>query len=116
MKNWPPLKAWTSIYLIKGNRHFVAINYGIKNGNHWVNLVSVLNGELSIRVAFEDLKNNSLWLPGWEDLSIGNINYEDECKVSQEKYDFIEGCLHPSDDTGFCYEPCSQEIRKWFPD
>ena len=59
-KNWPPNKAWTSTKLIVGYRHFVAINYGGKSRNRWVQLVSVLDGRARLKLAWKVYEGTQL--------------------------------------------------------
>ena len=63
---WPPNKAWTSKNKIKGQRHFVVINYGINQKQYWVNLVSVIDSNICFILNFNELRNKSLWTPGWQ--------------------------------------------------
>ena len=95
MKDWPPIKAWTSVHRIKNNRHFIAINYFISNDIYWVNLVSVIDGDLCFRVKFEELSDRSVWQPGWD--YFGN-EFKDE--VKHKKIINEPTCLHPSYDSG----------------
>ena len=57
--NWPPNKAWTSESSINGFHHFVAFNYGGNGNNRWVNMVSVLDGNVCFRIAWPELTNDS---------------------------------------------------------
>ena len=59
---WPPNKAWTSAYLMKGYRHFVAVNYGGSGKSRWVNLVAVLDTLVPHIKALTTLEE--LWLAG----------------------------------------------------
>ena len=119
MVNWPPVKAWTSIKKIKNNRYFVAINYGITKDFAWVNLVSVIEAEVCIKVPFEELTDKSIWKPGWK-----NINYksnESEENINSKNTNaylksYESGCLHPSDDSGILIKDKKYQYRPWFPD
>ena len=114
MKDWPPIKAWTSIFLIKGSRYFVAINYGGKDCKRWVNLVSVVNGSLCFRLLFEDLNDVRLWLPGWQDIDRENFINENIPSKIKQTYNFEDACLHPSDDSGLIISSDCTEHRPWF--
>ena len=48
-----------------GETSFVAINYGISKKSKWVDMVSVVDGQVYLRVCFEDLTDPSKWNPGW---------------------------------------------------
>ncbi|AAP99825.1 MULTISPECIES: TIGR02450 family Trp-rich protein [Prochlorococcus] len=112
MIKWPPVKAWTSINPIQGERHFVAINYDVSNHNLWVNMVSVLDGKLYFRVTFEELNDNSMWLPGWKDLKI-----KKDHKKTNVNHDLNnEACLHPSIDSGIAITSKRLNLRDWFPE
>ncbi len=113
MRDWPPVKAWTSIFPIKGRRHFVAINYGIEEGVRWVNLVCVVDGSLRFRVFFEDLNDSNSWLPGWQDIDNQNKIKEITCSKDKYSYDFENACLHPSDDSGLSLSSRSNDYRPW---
>ena len=113
---WPPNKAWTSSILRKGFRHFVAINYGGKGLNRWVNLVSVLDGKICFRVSWEEMKDKSQWVSGWEQLPREEANpLSDQTfrdyKLQEEDKD---ACLHPSEDSGLMIPSSSSIERPWF--
>ena len=116
MTNWPPVKAWTSISLICGCRHFVAINYGSRENKRWVNLVSVVDGNIAFCIDYDELENKALWLPGWKDLG---IKKEGQSKSPNPFYK-IESyknmtCLHPSIDAGLSIDSDMTSYRPWFP-
>ena len=117
MIKWPPNKAWTSINLINGQRHFVVINYGIDQNKYFVNLVSVIDSNICFILNFNELRNKSLWIPGWQDFEKDITNKEidfNSPNYCTKKY--IKGCLHPSDDSGLnINSESSKEFRTWFP-
>ena len=78
---WPPLKAWTSKFIIKGQIHFVAINYGGKFPERWVILMSVIDSSLVIKVSWSQFVDPSNWECGWEDK-----NLPSSTKVVNTKY------------------------------
>ena len=114
MKDWPPIKAWTSISLIKGSRHFVAINYGVQHGMRWVNLVCVVNGSLYFRVPFEDLTDVRLWLPGWQEIFRKNDINKDISSQIKQCCNFEDACLHLSHDSGLVISSDCIDHRPWF--
>ena len=115
MIDWPPVKAWTSIQEIKGYRHFVAINYGEQNDFLWANLVSVIDGDLILRVSFEILNDSSIWLPGWHDF-ICDDEHTKQIKIElDDACTFQNSCLHPSHDSGFTFACEKDQVRPWFP-
>ena len=113
--HWPPNKAWTSTSLRKGYRHFVAINYGGKSKERWVNLIAVLDGKATLRISFSEICDESKWISGWlqlpkeESISSHCMNSEESKK--SEKND--SSCPHPSEDSGLLI-PSRKQIRPWF--
>ena len=112
---WPPVKSWTKSENIKEYRYFVAINYGGEQEKRWINLVSVLNSEIRLRVTWEELNNNSLWTAGWNEF---NEKENNELVVLNEKdieFSQIDEsiCLHPSKDSGLDLPPSSNSVREW---
>ncbi len=107
--NWPPNKAWTSIDPILGQRHFVAINYGGDGIDRWVNLVSVLDGKVRLRVLWKELNIISRWKSGW-------LNFSKARDLSKFQNDLItdECCLHPSEDSGLLPSANVPPKRPWF--
>jgi len=104
---WPPLKAWTSINSINGNHHFVAINYGGDQDRRWLDLVSVLDGDIRIKVYWNDFSDKTKWEEGW------NSNNSAQ-KISENKYFEPSTCLHPSYDSGLSNSLSKDEIRDWY--
>ncbi len=118
MKDWPPIKAWTSLIEIDGHRHFIAINYCIHEGIRWVNMVSVLNGGLCFQVKFEILCNRKVWRPGWETLENKELikNLKNEQLSNYLLSSIKPSCFHPSEDSGLLITKSKQKSRNWFPD
>ncbi|KGG15095.1 MULTISPECIES: TIGR02450 family Trp-rich protein [unclassified Prochlorococcus] len=113
---WPPVKAWTSVKLIKSNRYFVAINYGIDNEIYWVNLVSVLDGNICFRVNFDQLNNSSIWIEGWVELADVEVDHDDFLNLDSDLDGFTDiACLHPSKDSGLSIGSSLNDVRRWFP-
>ena len=108
---WPPVKALTSNESINGQSHFVAINYGGKGPQRWVNLVSVLDGKSRLRVLWNELNNPSLWNSGWLQIPDEEI-ITDQDSISKLNEDVSDICLHPSNDSGLKI-PSNSE-RPWF--
>ena len=115
---WPPIKAWTSISSINGQKYFVAINYGGQGENRWVNLVSVLDGETRFKTSWINLNDPSKWLCGWPELSqktpVKDLFDEDSYVSSNANHD-LEECLHPSPDSGLDISVFKKiNNRPWF--
>ena len=114
--NWPPNKAWTSKYLHKGLRHFVAINYGGEGKNRWVNLVAVLDGEARFKISWSDLQDTSNWISGWENSDKNIDRGAQELIVKPQKINNSaqgSACLQPSDDCGLQIPSNKGDIRPW---
>ena len=62
---WPPNKAWTSAIKREGYRHFEVISYGGKGEDRWIDLCSVNNKEIQLRVSWSELKTYAKWTSGW---------------------------------------------------
>ncbi len=111
MKNWPPNKAWTSKNKIEGQNYFVAINYGIDIRTYWVNLVSVADSKICFILNFDELNNDLLWIPGWQELENtknDGIHSNNSTKI------YSNGCLHPSSDSGLSIGSKKNSFRPWF--
>ena len=107
---WPPVKAWTSKVIIKGQVHFVAINYGGRLQNKWVVLISVLDSGVVVKVSWSHLVDSSNWEPGWDE-----INYLESSKLAKNKIDFnTTSFSHPSNDSGLTIPISDNSIRPWF--
>ena len=108
--NWPPVKAWTSLYMIEGQVHFVAINYGGELVDRWVILMSVLDSALIVKVLWSQLLDSSKWVCGWDE-----NNYSKPSKTMSKK-DIIETtyCSKLSDDSGLTIPITKNTIRPWF--
>ena len=114
--NWPPNKAWTSQVNRKGYRHFVAINYGGRGVDRWVNLVSVLDGDVRLRVKWIEMTDGQLWATGWQQLPREEANqYFDNAEFGDQQLDRINdsACLHPSIDSGLLIPSDNPDIRPW---
>ena len=95
--HWPPNKAWTSATSRRGYHHFVALNYGGKGDDRWVNLASVLDGNTRLRVSWNEMKNSSMWSSGWLQLPKDDANQTESTLRSLEA-EIDDTCLHASDD------------------
>ena len=113
---WPPNKAWTSTTLRVGFRHFVAINYGGKGVERWVQLVSVLEGKARLKVLWKELKDNSKWKTGWLQLPRDEANPENYCQELITEDELKKTCLHPSKDSGLTIPYHREDNRPWFED
>ena len=105
---WPPLKAWTSKSQIYGLRHFVVINYGGELMERWIILISVLDGNVSIKISWSDLQDPSKWIEGWDD----NDSLETSVTLKQECDESIS--TNPSEDSGLSIPISKKKIRPWF--
>ena len=112
---WPPDKSFTRRKSLLGQHYFVAINYGGKGIARWVNLVSVLDGNVRLAVSWNELNDNNIWSSGWNQFFTDKDN---PYQVKQSKSDKnIEGikniCLHPSQDSGLLLPIRTDSIRPW---
>ena len=108
--NWPPVKAWTSKFNIEGQFHFVAINYGGKNTDKWVVLMSVLDSSLIMKVSLTQLYDPVSWEPGWVE-----NNYSKCAKsvdINPKKRTIYN--TNPSNDSGLTMPITKDFIRPWF--
>ena len=112
---WPPNKAWTSTSLRKGFRHFVAINYGGKNLDRWVNLVAVLDGESRLLLPWDEMEDQTKWILGWEKLCRDEANPSSDNSSSKEDNNesYEESCLHVSKDSGLLIPSNLKSLRGW---
>tara|TARA_Y100001968_G_C19378823_1_gene729199 strand:- start:981 stop:1319 length:339 start_codon:yes stop_codon:yes gene_type:complete len=107
---WPPIKAWTSKNQIHGERYFVAINYGGELLERWVILISVLDGSLSVKVSWTNLKDQSKWIAGWDENSSSGFSSVDDNEAEIN----ISYCDYPSQDSGITIPISKDNIRPWF--
>ena len=107
---WPPVKAWTRKYPIKGKKHFVAINYGGNTSNRWVVLVSVIDARIAIKVPWSQLENKCKWIQGWEENNYNNSSVSDNKQIK------VINCnsINPSIDSGLTVPITKGMIRPWF--
>ena len=107
---WPPLKAWTSKFLIEGQLHFVAINYGGKLLDRWVVLISVLDSRVVVKVPFSQLADSSNWVCGWDE-----NNYSTTSRLVNNKVKIRTTInTHLSTDSGLTIPITKNLIRPWF--
>ena len=107
---WPPLKAWTCQLSINGQIHFVAIDYGGKNSERWVIMMSVLDSSVILKVPWSRLCDPSNWQCGWDEnnfsFSTRQIDYKNEIETIN--------CSYPSLDSGLTIPITKDSIRPWF--
>tara|TARA_Y100001968_G_C19352112_1_gene715193 strand:- start:905 stop:1243 length:339 start_codon:yes stop_codon:yes gene_type:complete len=109
---WPPVKAWTSKTRIKGQEHFVAINYGGSLLDRWVILISVIDSGVVVKVPFTELTDSSNWKCGWS-----KNNYLSSCELVSDEYKIINtNSINPSVDSGLTIPITEKNIRPWFAD
>ena len=107
---WPPVKAWTSKVYIKGQVHFVAINYGGESLKRLVILMSVLDSSVVIKVSWSQLVHSSNWESGWAE-----INHVKFSKLVNNNYEVRSTEFsHPSIDSGLTIPISKNSIRLWF--
>ena len=107
---WPPVKAWTSKCQIENQVHFVAINYGGKLTRRWVILMSVLDSNVVLKAYWPELIDISKWESGWDENDCSNFS-----KLADNKRVVtINGCVHPSIDSGLTIPITKNIIRPWF--
>ncbi len=109
-ENWPPIKAWTSKFSIKGQRYFVAINYGGNLRDRWVILISVLDSNVILDVSWIQLLDQSKWSSGWDEnkppSTTRSIDIPNDLKISIYN--------QPSRDSGLTIPITKGTIRPWF--
>tara|TARA_B100000700_G_C15024517_1_gene847448 strand:+ start:1395 stop:1727 length:333 start_codon:yes stop_codon:yes gene_type:complete len=104
---WPPAKAWTSKSFINGQRHFIAINYGGKDIERWVILISVIESDLIFKVSWSELSNQSNWMCGWDE---DKENHE----IKHKTIDISDAnSFEPSIDSGLTIPITTKMIRPW---
>ncbi len=107
---WPPLKAWTSIVDIDAQVHFVAINYGGKELDRWVVLMSVIDSGVVVKVPWSELTDKSIWQCGWHE-----NNTSDSSELSVTEYEIkTNNLIDPSLDSGLTIPITKNIIRPWF--
>ena len=67
-------------------------------------MVSVLDGEHTFRISWDEMQDSSKWVSGWLHLS------NQKNKIENRSFSFN----HPSDDSGLNIPIRSDEIRPWF--
>ena len=106
---WPPLKAWTSKFLIEGQTHFVAISYGGTLEDRWVILISVLDSSLVVKVSWSQLIDSSYWECGWNERNCSK-NFKDINTIEK----ITDANTHLSIDSGLTIPITKDSIRPWF--
>tara|TARA_Y100001968_G_C18702954_1_gene412102 strand:- start:54 stop:401 length:348 start_codon:yes stop_codon:yes gene_type:complete len=112
---WPPIKSWTSKEEIDGFIHFVAINYGGKNNERWIILVSVLDGNIRLKVSWGEIKDTSKWIQGWTEINNSENFKSSTTKIPRliNEKNYFSGCLHPSEDSGLIIPTTVKSTRAW---
>ena len=112
---WPPKKSWKTNFPIKGHIYFVAINYGGRGEGRWVNLVSVLDGKVRVKVYFSEINNHKIWESGWTENNLEND--KNDISKTPSLLNGLKGnnvpCSHPSIDSGFLSPENEIKIRPW---
>tara|TARA_Y100001968_G_scaffold320357_1_gene353171 strand:+ start:899 stop:1237 length:339 start_codon:yes stop_codon:yes gene_type:complete len=107
---WPPFKAWTSKFKIKGEKHFVAINYGGELLDRWVILISVVDTNLAIKVSWKQLCDQEMWVCGWVENSTSHLSEFSDMEI----YLKFTNSIYPSLDSGLSIPISTKNIRPWF--
>ncbi|QNI84730.1 tryptophan-rich conserved hypothetical protein CHP02450 [Synechococcus sp. PROS-7-1] len=64
--SWKAAQAWTSRTPREGRRHFRLVLQGGRGAERWVELCSVLNPEVRLRLSWSELRDRSRWDSGWQ--------------------------------------------------
>jgi len=106
---WPPVKAWTSILTVEGQRHFVAIDYGGKLNKKWIVFMSVIDSSVVVKIFWSQFIDPSQWLPGW--IEAKSIDSSRGVNVDNLKnIDYV----YPSIDSGLTIPITVDKVRPWF--
>ena len=57
---------WTSVDKVNGWRHYEVKNVFVKNKE--LEIFSVCDKDILVRVKIEDINNKTKWVPGWEEI------------------------------------------------
>ena len=57
---------WTSIEKVNGWRHYEVKNVFVKNKE--LEIFSVCDKDILVRVKIEDINNKTKWIPGWDEI------------------------------------------------
>ena len=57
---------WTSVEKLNGWRHYEVKNVFVKNKE--LEIFSVCDKDILVRVKIEDINNKTKWVPGWEEI------------------------------------------------
>ena len=110
--NWPPVKAWTSLVTINGQRHFVSINYGGKSLDRWVIMMSVIDSNIVVKVFWDQLVDPLKWKCGWDENNPSHLSTGINNKIET----ISNFCDQPSLDSGLTIPITKEKIRPWFVD
>ena len=106
---WPPVKAWTSKFSVKGEFHFVAINYGGELQKKWIILMSVIDSSVVVKVSWSQLIDSSYWECGWNERNCPK-NFKDINTIEK----ITDANTHLSIDSGLTIPITKDSIRPWF--
>ena len=57
---------WTSVKKVNGWRHYEVKNVFVKNKE--LEIFSVCDKDILVRVKIEDINNKTKWIPGWDEI------------------------------------------------
>ena len=57
---------WTSVDKVNGWRHYEVKNVFVKNKE--LEIFSVCDKDILVRVKIDDINNKTKWVPGWEEI------------------------------------------------
>ena len=71
---------WTSKKTISGLKHFVVINQYQLKKEVYLDIVSVLDESINLKISRKDFEESSQWIKGWNDNEEENINIREYLK------------------------------------
>jgi len=76
---------WTSKKTIRGLKHFVVINQYQLKKEVYLDIVSVLDESINLKISRKDFEESSQWIKGWNDNEEENINIKEYLKFKSKK-------------------------------
>ena len=75
---------WTSKKTISGLKHFVVINQYQLKKEVYLDIVSVLDESINLKISRKDFEESSQWIKGWNDNGEENINIREYLKFKSK--------------------------------